>query len=213
MSPWFNSRYGLYVQIVLSWFSDFLLPSKLGRVRLNQDTPSLRETGSCCVKSGCYNLSADRQSRPHGGTPKWCDMILVIHQWQRKYSAFRKSANKNSIITYSTLLWTNETMSAALPVPLQITAGTPMLVESFRWLIASLPPSSTTSTSGIFSVIKFKCLWEELAVANCLSTILLAMANMSTPGKGYSHVKGYGDVPLYRLLIVANFAPKLSFSG
>ena len=53
--------------------------------------------GSCCVKSGYYNLSADRQSRFHGSTPKWSDMILTIHQWQRNYSALESDFGEKAL--------------------------------------------------------------------------------------------------------------------
>ena len=33
--------------------------------------------GNCCVKSGCYNLSADGQSHLHGSTPTWSKMIVI----------------------------------------------------------------------------------------------------------------------------------------
>ena len=53
-----------------------------------KNTPHPGEMGSCCVKkSGCYNLSADRRSCLHGSTPQWSNMIMMIHQWQRNYSA------------------------------------------------------------------------------------------------------------------------------
>ena len=98
MHPGFNSRHGLYVQNgipnpwslsqVFSGFSGFLLPSKLGRVWNIQKHPLTQgEWGAAVLKSGCYNLSADRQSRLHGSTPKWSDMILINHQWPLNNSA------------------------------------------------------------------------------------------------------------------------------
>ena len=91
MHPGFKSRSGC----MCKWLSQSML-ALAGFLRVLRFPPAFKigtclaqsitpphpgGMGSCRVKKWILQSSADRQSRFHGSTPKWSNMILMIHQW------------------------------------------------------------------------------------------------------------------------------------
>ena len=91
MGPGFNSRYGLYVQMVsqsmlgLAGFLQGLrFPTAFtigARVFITSKHTQGYRGAAAVLKSGCYNPSADRIVVPKKDCmPIWSNVILMIHQ-------------------------------------------------------------------------------------------------------------------------------------